>query len=38
VSIRLHPVAGGPDWWLTMVYGSSRDEDKSAFLAELHEL
>jgi hypothetical protein len=31
-------VAGGPDWWLTIVYGPSRDEEKPAFLTELHDL
>jgi hypothetical protein len=38
VSIRLCPAAGGPDWWLTTVYGPSRGEDKPVFLVELHEL
>jgi exonuclease III len=38
VSIRLRQVSDMSEWWLTTVYGPSRDEDKPSFLAELHDL
>jgi hypothetical protein len=38
ISIKIRPSAGGLDWWLTSVYEPAREEDKPAFLAELHEL
>jgi exonuclease III len=38
VSVRLHQACGAPEWWLTMAYGPSRDEDKPLFLVELHDL
>jgi exonuclease III len=38
LSTRLHQAADGTEWWLMVVYGPSRDHEKQAFLAELHEL
>jgi hypothetical protein len=38
ISVRLCQASGGPEWWLTMVYGPCRGVDKQSFLAELHEL
>jgi hypothetical protein len=38
VLVKLHHVDGGPDWWLTSVYGPAADVDKDSFLAELHDL
>jgi endonuclease/exonuclease/phosphatase family metal-dependent hydrolase len=38
VSVKLHHVDGGPEWWLTSVYGLVADTDKDSFLAELHDL
>jgi hypothetical protein len=29
---------GGADWWLTVIYGPSKEADKPSFLAELHDL
>jgi hypothetical protein len=31
-------VSLGVDWWLTVIYGLSRDQDKVDFLIELDEL
>jgi hypothetical protein len=38
VSVRICLLDGGPEWRLTTFYGCSRDEDKPAFLTELHDL
>jgi endonuclease/exonuclease/phosphatase family metal-dependent hydrolase len=38
VSARVQQVSGDSDWWLTTVYGPSRDCDKPTFLEELHAL
>jgi hypothetical protein len=38
VSIKLRGVVGEGDWWLTTVYGPSRDQEKAEFLTELHAL
>lgn len=38
LSGRLKQLAGDVEMWLTVVYVPSRDEDKAAFLAELHDL
>jgi exonuclease III len=38
VSGKVHLTSSGPDWWLSSVYGPTRDADKLAFLEELHEL
>jgi hypothetical protein len=39
MSIRLHHVDDGPEWWLTSVYGPTLDANKDSFLAELlHDL
>jgi hypothetical protein len=35
---RLWHISRGESWWLTSVYGPSRDADKPNFLAELHDL
>jgi endonuclease/exonuclease/phosphatase family metal-dependent hydrolase len=32
------PTAGGAEWWLSSVYGPSRDEEKHDFLDELNHL
>jgi hypothetical protein len=38
VSVKIRHISLDVDWWLTAVYGSSRDQDKPAFLTELNEL
>jgi hypothetical protein len=38
ISVRLAPVTGGDEWWLTSVYGPATDLLKPVFLAELHDL
>ncbi|XBI01366.1 hypothetical protein VPH35_130159 [Triticum aestivum] len=37
VSALVSPLVGDQHWWLTGVYGPQRDEEKIAFLGELHE-
>jgi endonuclease/exonuclease/phosphatase family metal-dependent hydrolase len=38
VSVRLKPMVGVEEWWLTSVYGSATNADKLDFLAELNVL
>jgi hypothetical protein len=38
VSAKVHPASGGPEWWLSSVYGPARDTDRPTLLDELHEL
>jgi hypothetical protein len=38
VSLCARPTSGGPEWSLCSVHGPTSDEDKPAFLEELHEL
>jgi hypothetical protein len=38
VSVKVKQMQEGTEWWLTTVYVPNRDEDKPAFLAELHDL
>jgi exonuclease III len=38
LSTTIKAVAGGPEWWLTTVYGPAAEADKPGFLAELHKL
>jgi exonuclease III len=38
VSAKVKPAAGGAEWWLSSVYGPSRDEEKPDFLNELNDL
>jgi exonuclease III len=38
VSIRMNNLTSSLQWWLTLVYGPSRDADRLAFLSELHDL
>jgi hypothetical protein len=38
VSARIKHLQEETEWWLTTVYRPSRDEDKPAFLTELHDL
>jgi hypothetical protein len=38
VSAKVCYALGGPKWWLSSMYGPSRDVDKSVFLEELHQL
>jgi exonuclease III len=38
VSTRLKNIEFSEEWWPIVVYGPVRDEDKPAFLIELHEL
>jgi hypothetical protein len=38
VSIRIKLRSMEHEWWLTSVYGPTRDPDKASFLTELHKL
>jgi endonuclease/exonuclease/phosphatase (EEP) superfamily protein YafD len=38
MSARMRQVVDGTEWWLTAIYGPTRDQEKQAFLDELHEL
>jgi hypothetical protein len=38
VSIRIKLASGGPEWWLSLVYGPANDAEKPVFLTELQEL
>jgi hypothetical protein len=37
-SAKLREVAGGQEWWPTLIYGPCTDEGKPAFLVELRDL
>jgi hypothetical protein len=36
ICARVRLASGGPEWWLSTVYGLSHEANKPAFLAELH--
>jgi hypothetical protein len=38
VSVKMKPILGGEEWWLTSVYGPVVDYSKPEFLAELNDL
>jgi hypothetical protein len=38
VSVRMRHITLDVDWWLTLVYGPSRDQDKPTFFSELSKL
>jgi hypothetical protein len=38
VSAKVKPATGGAEWWLSSVYGPSRDVEKPDFLDELNDL
>jgi exonuclease III len=38
VSLRVRPAYGGPEWWMSTVYGPMTEVNKQAILEELHSL